>query len=215
MHVHTSDQEPFALGFGQYTCNWGVHMCGLYESDAERDDLICSYLHQGDVDGDLVRYMHAEPMRDRFAGEYARRYPGEAGHPGASDAFVVTPIRDRYCAGGRFDPLASLEIVRRARERARAEGRHLRSIAEMDWVLEGLPGSELLIPYEAHANSLFDRAPMIITCLYDLRRFSGATIMGVLRAHRFSIMRGLIVENPFYDPQRILDEYGLGWPALG
>lgn len=202
------------MGFGEYTCNWGVHMCGVYDSDAERDDLICNYLHQGDVEGDLVRYMHADAARERISSEYARRFPDEAGHPGASDDFLLMPIRERYCATGRFDPLASLEAVRRVRERARAEGRHLRSIAEMDWVLDGVPGSELLIPYEAHANSLFKQAPMVITCLYDLRRFSGATIMGVLRTHRFSIMRGVIVENPYYDPLRVLEEYGVRWPAL-
>lgn len=214
MHVHTSDQEPFALGFGGYTCNWGVHMCCLYDSDAEREDLICQYLHQGDVEGDLVRFMHANSARERFVSEYARRYPAEADHPGASDAFLLMPIRDRYCPQGRFDPLASIEAGRKARDRARAEGRHLRSIAEMDWVLEGVPGSELLLPYEAHANGLFRQAPMVITCLYDLRRFSGATIMGVLRTHRFAIMHGIIVENPYFDPQRVLEEHGVRWPAL-
>jgi len=158
-------------------------------------------------------HMHADSARERFIEEYARRYPTEAAHPGASAAFVLMPLRERYCPQGRLDPLASLELVRKAREGARAEGRHLRSIAEMDWVLLGLPGSEFLIPYEAQANSLFKQAPMIIACLYDLRRFSGATIMGVLRTHRFSLVRGMIVENPYYDPQRVLDECGLGWPA--
>jgi hypothetical protein len=214
VHVHTSEQEPLALGFGGYTCNWGVHLCGLYESDAEREDLICSYLHEGDVEGDLVRFMHADAARAPFLEAYARRYPAEAAHPGASSAFTLTPLSERYCPDARFDPLASLRLVRQVRENARAAGRHLRSIAEMDWALSGVPGTELLVPYEAHANSLFKQAPMIITCLYDLRRFSGATVMGVLRTHRFSISRGIIVENPYYDPQRVLEEYGVDWPAL-
>jgi len=42
MHFQTSDQEKLELGFGGYTCNWGLHICGLYETEKERDEIIFS-----------------------------------------------------------------------------------------------------------------------------------------------------------------------------
>jgi len=215
MHVHTSDLDRLSLGFGGYTCNWGVHMCGLYESDAERDDLIFSFLHQGDVDGDQVRYYHADPSPERFRREYARRYPAEADHPGQPERFTLLSAEQRCYPTGRFEPLAQDSKLKAMRDRAVADGTHIRGVGEMDWVLRGVPGLELLLPYEARLNGLFTNAPMLMTCLYDLRRFPGSTIMGVLRTHRFSITRGLIVENPYYDPERFLAEHAPpGWPPL-
>ena len=214
MHIETSESERLSLGFGGYTCNWGVHMCGLYESDAERDDIVYGYLHQGDVDGDLVRYMHLGHS-SRFQQEYARRYPAEADHPSSTGAFTLIPMDQRYDAGGRFDPYQSLRVVQAARDEAVALGRHVRSAADMDWVLKGLPGTNFLEAYEARANALFEGGkPLAVICLYDLRKHSGATIMSVLRTHRFSITKGLIVENPTYDPQRVLAETPAPWPEL-
>ena len=37
MHIHTSEQDSLELGFGNYSCNWGLHICGLYETEEERD----------------------------------------------------------------------------------------------------------------------------------------------------------------------------------
>ena len=52
MHIKTSDQKELNMGFGGYTCNWGLHICGLYETDAERDEIIYGFLHQGALEKD-------------------------------------------------------------------------------------------------------------------------------------------------------------------
>jgi hypothetical protein len=214
MHVHTSDQERLSMGFGGYTCNWGVHMCALYDSDAERDEFVYGFLHQGDVDGDLVRLYHDAPTADGFKREYARRYPAEASHPEDGSRFTLVTSEQRCFPNGRFDPLAQDPKLRALRDTAIGENRRIRGIGEMEWAARGVPGVEYLLPYEARLNKLFDGAPILIACTYDLRKHPGSTIMGVLRTHRFTIMRGMIVENPYYDPQRILSEHGLGWPPL-
>jgi hypothetical protein len=214
MHVHTSDLEELNLGFGGYTCNWGVHMCGLYESDAERDDLVYGFLHQGDVDGDLVRFYHADPTPDRFLREYARRFPAEADHPRDPQRFTLLSAEQRCYPTGRFEPLAQDPKLRALREAARTGGRRIRGVGEMDWVTKDVPGTELLLPYEARLNRLLEGVPVVFTCIYDLRRHSGATIMGVLRTHRFAISRGMIVENPYFDPDRIVAEQAPHWPPL-
>lgn len=213
MYVHTSDQPRLALGFGGYTCNWGVHMCGLYESDAERDDLVFGFLHQGDVDGDLVRYYHTAATAEPFRREYARRFPGEAGHPADPARFTILSAEQRCFPTGRFEPLGQDPKLRALRDTA-LSGHRVRGVGEMDWVARGVPGTELLAPYEARLNELFDDAPIAFICVYDLRKCSGAIVMDVLRTHRFTITRGMIVENPYFDPDGILHEHGVQWPPL-
>lgn len=215
MHVHTSDRESLSLGFGGYTCNWGVHMCCLYETDAERDDLVYNFLHQGDIDGDLVRYYHCAPTSDEFRREYARRFPAEADHPNSGDRFTVLSAEQRNYPDGRFEPLNQDAKLKAVRDRALTEGCRIRGLGEMDWAAGDVPGCELLLPYEARINGLFEKAPsMVIICSYDLRKFRGSTILGVLRTHRFAITSGIIVENPYYDPNKILAEHGVSWPPL-
>jgi len=216
MHVHTSDREMLPLGFGGYTCNWGVHMCCLYETEAERDELVFSFLHQGDVDGDLVRYYHCSQTSDEFRREYARRFPAEADHPNSGDRFTLMSAEQRNYPNGRFEPLSQDPKLKAVRDRAMAGDCRIRGVGEMDWAAAStIPGCELLLPYEARINGLFERGPaMVIICTYDLRKFPGSTIMGVLRTHRFAIMKGIIVENPYYDPQKVLSEHGVSWPPL-
>lgn len=215
MHVHTSDREVLSLGFGGYTCNWGVHMCCLYETDAERDALVYGFLHQGDVDGDLVRYYHTAATSDDFRREYARRFPAQATHPNSGDRFTVMSSEQRNYPHGCFEPLSQDAKLKAVRDRAMTDGCRIRGVGEMDWAAGDVPGQELLIPYEARINGLFVKAPrMVIICIYDLRKFAGATIMGILRTHRFSITGGIIVENPYYDPQKVLADHGLSWPPL-
>ena len=40
MYIKTSNQEKLELGIGNYSCNWGIHIAGLYETDVERDEII-------------------------------------------------------------------------------------------------------------------------------------------------------------------------------
>lgn len=214
MHVQTSDQASLQLGFGGYTCNWGVHMCCLYEGEAERDEFLYGFLHQGDVDGDLVRYYHSAPTAEGFKREYARRFPAEASHPDDPSRFTLLTAEQRCYPTGRFEPLAQDPKLRALRETALEGGHRIRGVGEMDWAARDIPGRDLLLPYEARLNGLFRDVPILFACIYDLRHHPGSTIMGVLRTHRFTILRGMMVENPYYDPQRILAERGLGWPPL-
>ena len=44
MHIQTSQQEKLNLGIGDYSCNWGLHIAGLYETPQERDEIIFGLL---------------------------------------------------------------------------------------------------------------------------------------------------------------------------
>ncbi len=214
MHVHTADRSVLSLGFGGHTCSRGVHMCCLYETEAEREEVLYGFVHQGDVEGDLLLVGHTEATCDRFVEAYATRFPHEADHPRDPQRFALLSTERMYHPNGAFHPEELDVIWKGLRDRAAAAGRHARATAEMDWALREVQGRELVVPYEARIDPIFERGGMAAICFYDLRRFPGATIMGVLQTHRFTIARGRIVENPYYDPGAWLAEHAPGLPPF-
>ena len=93
MHIQTSEQERLELGFGDYTCNWGVHICGLYETKAERDEIIFGFLRQGDIVGDLQLYVPVERTREDFADQYAMLCDGCKDHVHNEDRFRLFSVK--------------------------------------------------------------------------------------------------------------------------
>ena len=71
MHIKTSNQEPLKLGFGNYTCNWGLHIAGLYETEEERDEIVFGFFKQGLQDNDLGLFCPAERSLEEFKRAFA------------------------------------------------------------------------------------------------------------------------------------------------
>ena len=201
MHIRTSDQAALKLGWADHTCNWGVHMAGLYETEQERDDIILGFLHQGAVDGDLQLYCPAERTVKDFQRAYGARFPEETGHLQQEDCFQLYRAQDLYYPDGTFSPVAMDSGLAAFYEQSQSRGpRNIRATAEMVWALEAIPGVEHLMAYESRLNYFIPNKPWISICLYNVAKFSGAMIMDVLRTHPFTISQGLITENPYYLP---------------
>ena len=72
----------------------------------------------------------------------------------------------------------------------------------------GTPGSDRLMEYEALVNNVLKTHPITAVCQYDANRFSGATIVDVLKVHPMMIVRGQIVRNPYYmKPEDFLKDF--------
>jgi len=193
MHIQTSDQEKLGLGFGGYSCNWGTHICGFYETDHERDEVIFGFLRQGLRDGDYCLGCTVEQDPREFA---AALRAGLAKHGENLD--IVRP-RQLYYPDGTFSPRAMDRVLSDYYAKSQSHGRrHTRGAAEMAWALEAIPGVELLMVYESRLNYFIPGKPWVSICLYDLRRFSGATVMAVLQTHPYMISQRTLLENPYY-----------------
>jgi hypothetical protein len=203
MHIKTSDQPVLELGFGDYICNWGVHMAGLYETEQEKDEIVLGFLNQGDLAGDLQLYCPVEQNAEDFLQAYEQQYPTCQGHTADTNCFHILSTKDLYYPDGIFSPWAMDEGLENFFAESQKNGkRNIRATAEMSWALDTVvPGIEHVMAYEARLNYFIPEKPWISICLYDVTRFSGAMIMNVLRTHPYTINRGVITENPYYqDP---------------
>lgn len=208
MHIQTSDQELLELGFNNYTCNWGVHICGLYETEQERDEIILGFLHAGDIAGDLQLYCPAERSAENFTQEYHTHYPSCCGHVEDEEKFQIYSPKELYYPEGTFSPEAMDTGLADFFSASQNGGkRNIRATAEMIWALEAIPGVEDLMAYESRLNYFIPGKPWISICLYNTTKFTGATIMKVLQTHPYTIAKRVITQNPFYqDPDTWLQE---------
>ncbi|MFH1062854.1 MAG: MEDS domain-containing protein [Candidatus Omnitrophota bacterium] len=199
MYIKTSNQEKVDLGFGGYSCNWGLHIAALYATEKERDDILFGFLHQGAEDGDLQLYCFCEMTQDIFETKFSKQYPCCAAKTKNKDVFKFVSAKDCYYPAGKF----SLEDIERNLNSFYSQSqkngkRNLRTIGAMSWALEAVQGKENLLAYESRLNYFISGKPWIGLCMYDLRKFSGDIIMGVLRTHPYTISGRVITENPYY-----------------
>lgn len=199
MHIKTSDQESLELGFGNYSCNWGTHICGLYESEKERDEIIFGYLRQGYLDGDMQLYCPVERTSNEFFQDFPGFCPECCDHIHDANHFSLLSAQELYYPDGTFDPRKMDEGLNSYYESSQENGRrNIRATAEMVWALDAIPGIEHLMAYESRLNYFIPGKPWISICMYNVTKFSGSIIMNVLRTHPYTINAGIITKNPFF-----------------
>ncbi|MDC7234028.1 MAG: MEDS domain-containing protein [Spirochaetales bacterium] len=199
MHIQTSEMNKMILGIGNYSCNWGTHICGLYETEEERDEIISGYLCQGLADEDMEIYIHSEQTEDHFWNILHTNCPHcqeSSSNPGSLD---VKEASELYYPTGVFDPWLMDEAINGYFDYTQANGpRNLRAVAEMAWALQTISGVEHLFAYESRLNYFVKDKTVVSLCLYNTSRISGEMLMNVLRTHPYSINGGVVTVNPFY-----------------
>ncbi|PLX01646.1 MAG: hypothetical protein C0595_13990 [Marinilabiliales bacterium] len=204
MHFNTSEQEKLQLGFGDHSCNWGVHMCCLYETEKERDDVIFKYLLQGFKKEDLDLYIYSERSKKDFETKFTAYCPECSKELNNTDNFILSTAKDFYYPEGIFDPLKMEDKLNSFFTETQKGGkRNLRAIAEMAWALETMPGVEHLMVYESRLNNFVEGKPLVSICMYNINKFSGKIIMNALKTHPYTITGGVITQNPYYQKPEI------------
>jgi hypothetical protein len=195
------------LGFTQRQFPAGSHMCFVYDSEEERRRVMAKYLAAGVDTGERVAYF-ADP-----GVEEALHWLAEAGVAAATaesrEQVHVSAAQGVYCPDGHFSPEAMFDTLRGFRSEADEAGYSGGRVSgEMAWALRGVPGSERLLEYEAGVTPVLSESGITAICQYDAGRWDGATILHILRVHPMMVVRGQVVENPYYmEPEEYLRAY--------
>ncbi len=196
-----------SVGFTQRQFPAGTHMCFVYDSETERRRVIADFLAAGVEAGERVAYFADAGT------EGALQWLAEAGVACAAKEqrghVHVAAAEATYCPGGRFSPEVMFDTLRGFRaagDQAGYDG--ARVSGEMSWALRDIPGHERLLEYEAKVTGVLAECEVTAICQYDAAAWDGATLLHVLRVHPMMVVRGQVVENPFFmQPEDYLRAY--------
>lgn len=178
----------------------GDHLCCLYETEEEHRALLTPYLRQGIERGEKVVYIVDARTAETVLG-YLRDDGMEVENYLASGQLLILTANDAYLREGVFSPEGMISLLRAETERALEDGyTAFRATGEMTWALQGLPGSERLMEYEAKLNDFFHDSKAIGLCQYDRRRFDAAALLDVLSTHPIAVVGTEIYDNFYYVP---------------
>ena len=176
----------------------GVHVCLLYEDEAERRSFIQRFVQDGLTRGEKVLY-----LTDVMTPQEVRDWLGDMGVDQAEDTVAdhleVAEARSVYYPTGEFVPERVFAFWENLDEDVRRTGHPgARATGETSWAVRGIPGAERLLEYEAGLTRVLQKTSVSAICQYDVHLFDGRTILDILRVHPVIVSRGQLVQNPFY-----------------
>jgi len=183
------------------------HICAFFSDMDEHYRVLQSLMKDGFDQGDKTFHLIDPERRE----DHLRRL-ADAGidveESIASGQLEVHPWEDGPLHGERFDQDTWLAGFEEVLQSGPASGyTKTRFLAQMEWALVDLPGTDDLIEFETRVNYVVPKYDDPVICAYDLSKFGASTVMYALRTHPVVIIGGLLQENPFYvDPDQLLRE---------
>lgn len=177
-------QLPLSTGFRSVAdTRLGDHLCLPIESDAERLAETAVFAeHALRRGGQVLVLCHTESPEEMIV-HLTKRVPGARGAL-AANRLVVRSSDDLQLAGGTYVRQRVLDDFRDLRDHARHAGhRGLWVIADMAWILSGLPGAHIPPEHEALGNLAFLEGGAAGVCIYDVRKFPRKLMERFCSAH--------------------------------
>jgi hypothetical protein len=188
------------LGFVTARVPVGAHVCQVYLEDDERDESITKFLLCGLKDNEATAF-----FSDRLSPSMLRTRLELQGlsleQELNSRRLFHSGAEAMYFEGQRFDPERMLRMLAEFHSRSVADHRAgARIIGEMSPRIGQIEGGTRLLEYESRVNCVLRGHPLTVVCQYNAHAFDGATIMDVMTVHPLLVVRGCVVQNPFYVP---------------
>lgn len=193
--------ESVETGIRGLRLDQGDHVCAFYRGSDDRDDVLMPYLRTGLQAGNkciciVDSSSTAAQVRQLELHTPMATVPKS---PPAQRQLDVHVPETSYLVGGRFSRDDMLAFWRQHLDAAADDGFPFsRLVGEMTWALRDVPGVEDLVRYEAELNRVAPTYPTVVLCLYDLDQFSGEVIVSIVKTHPKVLVRGMVVENPYY-----------------
>ena len=176
------------------------HVCAFFNSDDEEYRVLLPFIKDGFTCGDKAIHVVNPNQRD----DHLQRLAAVGIDTAAAQRAGQLEIRastDAYLRDGRFDPDRMLQVFEQL---ASGNANHVfplsRIVCRMDWAAERPTHVDELIEFESRVNDLWNRHDDAVICTYQLSRFSGDTVIDIMRTHPAVIVGGILQQNPFYVP---------------
>ncbi|HEY7216025.1 MAG TPA: MEDS domain-containing protein, partial [Thermoanaerobaculia bacterium] len=129
----------------------------------------------------------------------------DAGAEHDRGALLLLARREDWLPRGPFDPGRMMDLLRRTEQQALDDGfSGLRATWNLCWLLEGNPGADRLIEYEAQLNRFLAGSRTCALCRYSHDACSAATIQEALHTHPLAVLGDQICSNAYYEPPEIV-----------
>ena len=179
------------------------HACAFFSSSVEQDRVLAEFIGEGIERGH--RAIHTVAPH-RCSEHVTRLTTAGIDISAARDngRFRMQDWNVTHLPDGVFKPERTLACFKHQVDEARGDGfSNVRFVTHMEWALEAVPAVDSLLEYEALANDAWmrQRKPASsVICVYDSSRFGADLLVDVLRTHPFTIVDGLVQENPYFVP---------------
>ena len=187
------------LAGSELSCS--CHACAFFHSDDEEQQVLGPFAKEGLAeDHRVVQILNKNHREDRV--RRLKREGIDVTGAEASGQLELRPWENAYLSGGKgFDQDSMLGLIQEVLKSGRSSGYSMTRLwANMEWALEDLPGVDQIVEYETRLNHILPQYDDVVVCTYDLKKFSAATVMDILRTHPQVIIGGVLQQNPFFVP---------------
>ncbi|MBF0515644.1 MAG: MEDS domain-containing protein [Nitrospirae bacterium] len=189
------------FGLTKETFHSGIHMCHVYNDDNERDMVLQKYVTSGLLSNEKVIVL-ADVDTPAEIDQYLSSMGLTVDKERSTGQFVIDNFVKVYCPDGRFEAQRMIEYWKIACGEGKIKDyAAVRAAGEaLCWQMR-IPGAQHWHDYEAELDRLVPAAPFSgFLCQYDASMYCGNTLMDIMSAHPFIVVRGQIVKNPYYIP---------------
>lgn len=177
------------------------HVCAFFNSRDEEYAVLNPFFIEGSAQNE--KNLHI--INPAFAADHRKRLTDagmDADHCEACGQLEVLGWDVAFLdQKGEFNKERMLAAIEQLTGTGRDAGfGRVRIMGNMDWVFQGMPGTEDILEYEAEVNEVLARNEQPAVCVYDVAKLSGAMMMDLLRTHPLTLIGGAVQENPFFTP---------------
>ncbi|MCT4660763.1 MAG: MEDS domain-containing protein [Tissierellales bacterium] len=115
--------------------------------------------------------------------------------------------REVFLLNGKFEPNHMLKCHKNLISGSFKKGfERARVTLEMTWVIDGVPGGEDILKYEALSNSYFNNTDRInAICQYNNAKLSGNQIVELMKIHPSTLLDQDVSANPYFTDPKVED----------
>ena len=182
----------------------GDHLCLIYHSAAEQTAALIPFVKSGLAAGERCLFVGHSTSARRL--ERALESAGvDVDAECDRGSLLLLTRREDWLPHGRFDPGAMMDLLRQAEQQALDDGfSGLRATWNMGWILEGTPGADRLVEYEAHLNRFLSGSRTSALCRYSRDSSPANLIQDALHTHPLAVLGDQICPNAYYEPPEMV-----------